>query len=72
MLFDQAVKRLENICLIDIEDKHAAVLDELRGLRNRIRHFAVETPESVAMSLITKTFSFAIEFVTDNLTNLQD
>ena len=64
---EQAVKRLENICSVVITDSNVSVINKLRQLRNCIRHFAVTTDKSVAISLIVKTFSFAIEFVTDHL-----
>ena len=67
VVFDQAIGRLKNLCSIEIPSKHLAVINELRQLRNRIRHFAVNTERDVAISLITKTFSFGIEFVTEHL-----
>jgi hypothetical protein len=65
--FDQAVKRLENICGLVVEKKHLPTLNELRQLRNRIRHFAVTTDRLTAISLITKTHSFALDFLTTHL-----
>ena len=67
VLFDQAVKRLNNLCSVVIADSDLAIINELRQLRNRIRHFGVSTDKRAAMSLIVKTFSFALEFVTAHL-----
>ncbi len=67
IVFEQAVKRLENICSVQIPNSHLAIINKLRQLRNRIRHFAVSTDNRAANSLIAKTFSFAIEFVTEHL-----
>lgn len=72
VVFEQAVKRLENLCSVPIANNHLAVINELRQLRNRIRHFAVSTERTVAISLIVKTFSFAIGFVADNLQPIHD
>jgi len=70
--FDQAVTRLENLCSVQIAKSHRDIIDKLRQLRNRIRHFAVTTENSVAISLIVKTLSFAIEFVTEHLHSILD
>jgi hypothetical protein len=67
VFFDEAVKRLEKRCSVVIANSHLAIINELRQLRNRIRHFAVTTENDAAISLIVKTFSFAIAFVTDHL-----
>lgn len=65
--FDQAIVRLKNLCSVEISPKHRPVIDELRQLRNRVRHFAVTVDRQEAVSLIAKTFSFAIEFATQHL-----
>jgi hypothetical protein len=70
--FDHTVKRLANLCAVRIADKHLAIVNELRQLRNRIRHFAVTTDEATAISLIVKTFSFAIEFVNEHLESIHE
>ena len=65
--FDQAVKRLKQICGVEIEQERLRVLNSLRSLRNRIRHFAVQVERGVAESLIAKTYSFAVDFTAANL-----
>ena len=65
--FDQAILRLKNLCSVEIPAKHLSVVSQLRQLRNRVRHFAVTTEREEAVSLLAKTFSFAIEFVTEHL-----
>ncbi|MBI2806090.1 MAG: hypothetical protein HYX68_14005 [Planctomycetes bacterium] len=72
VVFDQAIGRLKNLCSVEIPSKHLAVINELRQLRNRIRHFAVNSDRAVAISIITKTFSFAIEFVSEHLEQVSD
>lgn len=72
VVFDQAVKRLENLCSVMIPNTHLAIINELRQLRNRIRHFAVSTEQRAAISLIVKTFSFAIGFVGEHLESVHD
>lgn len=65
--FDQAVKRLENICSVTLDQEQLVIVEQLRQLRNRIRHFAVETDRPLAVSLITKAYSFAIDFITKEI-----
>lgn len=65
--FDQAVKRLKQICGVEIDKKPLGMLNTLRSLRNKIRHFAVRVEGKTAESLIAKTYSFAIDFTTANL-----
>ena len=65
--FDQAVKRLKQICGVEIQKKPLSILNNLRSLRNRIRHFAVQVESKTAESLIAKTYSFAVDFTTANL-----
>lgn len=64
---DQAVNRLKNICGVNIEDKHLKILHALRKLRNKIRHFAVNTNRQEVISLITKGYSFVIDFTSQYL-----
>jgi hypothetical protein len=65
--FKEAVRRLENICGVEIDKRDRPVLKELQQLRNRIRHFGVTTDRVKAISLITKTYSFALDFLTMHL-----
>jgi hypothetical protein len=65
--FDQSINRLENICGIEIEDASISVLDTLRKQRNKIRHFAITTNQEEVTSLITKTYSFALDFTAKHL-----
>lgn len=67
VLFDQAIKRLENLCSVTVSNDHLAVINEIRQLRNRVRHFRVTTDRPAAISLIVKTFSFAMEFISEHL-----
>lgn len=75
--FDQAIKRLTNICSVNFDQSSFPVLESIRQLRNRIRHFAVEVESEQALSVIAKTYSFAIDFVASEIepnttTNLDD
>ena len=65
--FDQAVKRLKQICGVEIDKKPLSILNKLRSLRNRIRHFAVNVERKTAESLIAKTYSFAVDFTAAHL-----
>jgi hypothetical protein len=65
--FDQARDRLKNLCGVEIPSQHLTLINDLRQLRNRIRHFAFAVDHRVAISLITKTLCFAIDFVNKHL-----
>jgi len=64
---EQAVKRLNGICEIEIEERHIEVLNALRRLRNQIRHFAVTTDRTTVISLLVKAYGFAVDFATRHL-----
>ena len=65
--FDQAIRRLNGICGVEINTESLTVLNALRKLRNKIRHFAVTTDKTEAASLLSKTYGFAIDFATEHL-----
>lgn len=69
--FKEAVKRLKDQCSVEIEDPDLFVINESRQRRNRIRHFAIVVEHSTAVSLIVKTFAFAVEFVSAQLEPLR-
>jgi hypothetical protein len=64
---DQSINRLKNICGIEIEQSSISVLETLRKQRNKIRHFTISTNQEEVKSLITKTYSFALDFTTKYL-----
>jgi hypothetical protein len=64
--FDDAVKRLEDICQIDFT-KHKSVLASLKRKRNEIEHYHLAIDENEAMSMMVKTWSFVIDFVAQNI-----
>ncbi|MCD0459548.1 hypothetical protein [Roseiconus lacunae] len=66
--FDQSLKRLKNICGVDFDHSGFPILESLRQLRNRIRHFAVEVKSAQAQSIIANAYSFAIDFVATEIT----
>ena len=45
------------------------IIEKLRKLRNKIRHFAISIDRNAAISLIVKTFSFAIAFASRHLSD---
>jgi len=64
---EQAIKRLKDICSVEIDKQRQNVIEKLRKLRNKIRHFAIDTNREEVISLITKAYSFAIDFTTNHL-----
>ena len=65
--FDEAIKRLKGICGVEVGKGHLIVLNSLRKHRNKIRHFAITADKSEVMSLLTKAYSFALDFVASHL-----
>lgn len=65
--FDKLIERLHSECGFAPTPAQAAVLERLRKLRNKIRHFAVTTDHATAMSLIVKAYSFALDFIAHEL-----
>ena len=70
--FAQAIKRLENICDVPVAPASFAIIEDLRQYRNRIRHLAISVDAQVALSLVAKTFAFALEFVAEHLEHAKD
>jgi hypothetical protein len=64
---DEAVKRLKKRCSVNLPARHKKLLGRLRDMRNRIRHFTVTTTRAAALSLIVRSYSFAIDFVADQI-----
>jgi hypothetical protein len=69
---DEAVKRLEKHCSVVIPDSIKPLLASVRQLRNRIRHFGVDADQNLVKSLITKTLSFAIDFVSEEFSPIDE
>lgn len=65
--FDDATKRLKKLCSIEIESTGKVLIKELKKLRDQIRHFGVTTDRTKAMSLLVKSFSFAIDFASEHI-----
>ncbi len=68
---EQAIMRLKNICGVGFNNSALPVLATLRQLRNRIRHFAIEVELAQAQSVLAKVYSFAIDFIADEITPSQ-
>ena len=64
--FDEAIKRLKNICEVDIGN-HRAVLDKIREDRNRLEHFQITLPKEAAISNIVKAWNFVLDFVSAHI-----
>ncbi len=64
--FGESLNRLTRICGITFS-RHKQVLENLKRLRNRIEHYQFSISEDEAESLLVKTWSFVLEFVSDHL-----
>jgi len=64
--FDEAVKRLKNICEVDIGN-HRTVLDKIREDRNRLEHFQITLPKEAAISNIVKAWNFVLDFASAHI-----
>ncbi|HZZ29148.1 MAG TPA: hypothetical protein VFE46_14215 [Pirellulales bacterium] len=61
--FRDLVTRLKSECDFEIPKQHVPVLDLLRKLRNKIRHFSITIDHATAMAVIVKAYSFALDFI---------
>jgi hypothetical protein len=59
---DDAIARLRDLASIRFEDDARSLLAQLKVVRNRIRHFAVSITRKAALSLVVRSYSFAIDF----------
>ncbi len=60
--FANTVSRLQNISGINIDGTTMRYLDELRDIRNRIQHFAIDIELTQVKSLMVKGINFSLEF----------
>ncbi len=65
--FQTACNRLENIAGISIEESDLSYLNELRDIRNRVQHFAIEIEIAQVKALVAKGINFFLEFSQANL-----
>lgn len=64
---DECIERVRNLCGIGISPSHEKSLVALRKLRNKIEHFRFEVSREEGLSVAAKAWSFALDFVQDNL-----
>ena len=65
--FETTCNRLENIAGVDIERSDLSYLNELRDIRNRIQHFAIEIEIAQVKALAAKGINFFLEFSQANM-----
>jgi len=65
--YDQAVKRLANLCDVQLHKDDMSLVKALRQNRNRVRHFAIDVSSEAATSNLAKGFAFALGFWCDHL-----
>jgi hypothetical protein len=65
--YGEAVKRLKKTCGVRITKGQKKVIDRVRSYRNMIRHHAIRADYAVVVSIITRTYSFAIDFITSEI-----
>lgn len=68
--FDQCLKRLEQICDIEFNQKHCKELKRLRDMRNRIEHFSVAIRIDVVEATAYNVLSFLLDFVRCSFSSL--
>jgi hypothetical protein len=69
---EKAIELLESECEIFIDSQVQILLKQLREHRNKVRHFKISVIRSIVLSLITQTYSFALEFIADNFEDSGD
>lgn len=65
--YHEAVKRLKKVCEVRITRGQKKVLDTVRSLRNKVRHHSLRVSRSAVLSVITRTYSFALDFIRDEI-----
>jgi len=65
--FNTACNRLKEIAGVNIEKSDLLYLDELRDIRNRIQHFAIDIGLNQVRSLVAKGINFFLEFSQTNM-----
>ena len=64
--FDDALRRLNNICGVDISP-HKDVLEKIRDDRNRLEHFQITFSKEAAVSDIVKAWNFILDFTSSQI-----
>lgn len=70
--FETACKRLQNIAAINIDPGSLKHLKDLRELRHRVQHFAINVDMNQIGSLLAKGISFFVDFCQENLPDQVD
>jgi len=65
--FETAVNRLGNIAKVGVEKSTLRHLNELRKLRNRVQHFAIDIDSKQMTSLLAKGCNFVLHFCHNEL-----
>jgi hypothetical protein len=65
--FDTACARLKNIATVHIDKVALQRLEELRKLRHRVQHFAIDVDLEQVKSLLAKGINFCVDFCRSNL-----
>ena len=65
--FETTCNRLENIAGVGIERLDLSYLNELKDIRNRIQHFAIEIEIAQVKALVAKGINFFLEFSQANM-----
>lgn len=66
---DMAIDRLGLDCSIEIEEDKKKVLIEMKNIRNRTMHYEFSSTEETVLSIITKVWAFALEFIGRHLSD---
>ncbi len=64
--YDDAIKRLQDICDIDLS-KYQPILKKIREDRNRLEHFQINISKASAISNLIKAWIFILDFITEHL-----
>lgn len=61
--FETSIKRLKEICSVDLGEEHQANIRTLRDKRNKMEHFSImDSPEAVKV-IFNKVLCFVIDFI---------
>lgn len=65
--YETTIKRLKEICFVEISPEYLADIKNLRDKRNRMEHFSItDSPEAIKVSFV-KVLNFVLDFIKEHI-----
>lgn len=61
--YKRAIKRLKKVCGVQITKGQKNTIERVYAFRNMVRHHSIRADQATVLSIITKTYSFALDFI---------